>query len=183
MIAMALAGSPSLILADEPTTALDVTVQARILELLRDCAARRASAMLLVSHDLRVIAHVADQVVVMYAGRVVERGPAARCCARPRTRTPGRSWPACPAVRTKTAHRRPAAGRAGHARRPALRLPVPPALPDRLDRCATERPALREVAPGPLGACHSLRRCWDEYAEDMACARRSAVLSLSKGAP
>ncbi|WP_165367690.1 ABC transporter ATP-binding protein, partial [Phytoactinopolyspora endophytica] len=76
MTALALAGKPQLILADEPTTALDVTVQARILDMLRNLREQENTAMLLVSHDLRVMAHVADDLVVMYAGRVCERGPA-----------------------------------------------------------------------------------------------------------
>jgi peptide/nickel transport system ATP-binding protein len=76
MIAMALACSPSLIIADEPTTALDVTIQAQILDLLRDLKNRINSSIMLITHDLGVVAEMADFVVVMYAGRVVERGTA-----------------------------------------------------------------------------------------------------------
>ncbi len=75
VIAMAIAGDPALLIADEPTTALDVTVQAQVLALLGDLKARFATAMLLVSHDLGVVAEVADRVAVLYAGRVVEHGP------------------------------------------------------------------------------------------------------------
>ena len=75
-IAMALACSPELIIADEPTTALDVTIQAQILELLHDLKEKTASSILLITHDLGVVAHMADFVVVMYAGRVVEKGTA-----------------------------------------------------------------------------------------------------------
>ena len=74
MIAMALAGNPKLIIADEPTTALDVTIQAQILELLKDIQKRSGCAILLITHDLGVIAEMADEVVVMYAGRVIEKG-------------------------------------------------------------------------------------------------------------
>ena len=77
MIAMALACEPKLLLADEPTTALDVTIQAQILRLLRDFRARLAMSVLLITHDLGVVAENADQVVVMYAGRVVESAPVA----------------------------------------------------------------------------------------------------------
>jgi ABC-type glutathione transport system ATPase component len=84
VIAMALAGGPRLILADEPTTALDVTVQARVLDLLRRLQREDGLAMVLISHDLRVMAHYADDLVVMRAGVVVEHGPAARVLANPR---------------------------------------------------------------------------------------------------
>jgi peptide/nickel transport system ATP-binding protein len=74
MIAMALAGEPNLLIADEPTTALDVSTQAQILELLRDLQRRTGMAIMLITHDLGVVAQVADEVIVMYLGRVVERG-------------------------------------------------------------------------------------------------------------
>lgn len=76
MIAMALAGSPKLIIADEPTTALDVTIQAQILELLKEIQAKEQCSIMLITHDLGVIAEMADYVVVMYAGRVIEKGTA-----------------------------------------------------------------------------------------------------------
>lgn len=74
MIAMALAGNPKLIIADEPTTALDVTIQAQILELLKDLQKKQGCSIMLITHDLGVIAEMADEVVVMYAGRVIEKG-------------------------------------------------------------------------------------------------------------
>ena len=76
MIAMALAGDPKLIIADEPTTALDVTIQAQILELLKDLQKKQGCSIMLITHDLGVIAEMADEVVVMYAGRVIEKGTA-----------------------------------------------------------------------------------------------------------
>ncbi|MDO5647659.1 ABC transporter ATP-binding protein [Paracoccus sp. (in: a-proteobacteria)] len=75
MIAMALANDPALLIADEPTTALDVTIQAQILDLMRDLLAETGAAMLMITHDLGVVAEIADDVTVMYAGRVVESGP------------------------------------------------------------------------------------------------------------
>ncbi|MCI4326266.1 MAG: ATP-binding cassette domain-containing protein [Thermoplasmata archaeon] len=83
MIAMALSAEPELLIADEPTTALDVTIQAQILELMRDLKSRIGTAILLITHDLGVIAEVADRVCVMYAGNVVEMGPVGELFKRP----------------------------------------------------------------------------------------------------
>ena len=99
MIAMALACAPDLLIADEPTTALDVTVQAQILDLLRDLQQQTGMAIILITHDLGVVAEMADEVAVMYAGRVVERAaghrdlrrPAASLHARPARQHPARS--------------------------------------------------------------------------------------------
>ena len=84
MIAMALACNPKLLIADEPTTALDVTIQAQILELLDDLRKQRDLAVLLITHDLGVVAEVADRVAVMYTGRIVEESPVAELFARPK---------------------------------------------------------------------------------------------------
>ena len=83
MIAMALACNPKIIIADEPTTALDVTIQAQILDLLRSLKDRINSSIMLITHDLGVIAEMADYVVVMYAGRVVEKGTVEEIFAHP----------------------------------------------------------------------------------------------------
>ncbi|MGO8958742.1 MAG: ABC transporter ATP-binding protein [Streptosporangiaceae bacterium] len=83
MIAMALSCDPQLLIADEPTTALDVTIQAQILELLRELQSRLGMAIMLITHDFGVVAEIADTVAVMYAGQVVERGPAAGMLASP----------------------------------------------------------------------------------------------------
>ena len=84
MIAMALACRPDLLIADEPTTALDVTIQAQILDLLRKLQAEMGMSIMLITHDLGVVAETADEVVVMYAGRVVERARTAELFAHPR---------------------------------------------------------------------------------------------------
>jgi ABC-type dipeptide/oligopeptide/nickel transport system ATPase component len=89
MIAMALINNPQLLIADEPTTALDVTIQAQVLELLRELREKHRLAVLFISHDLSVISRVADQVAVMYAGEIVEMGPVERifaAAAHPYTR-------------------------------------------------------------------------------------------------
>ncbi len=83
MIAMALACNPKLLIADEPTTALDVTIQAQILDLMRDLKRRMGSAIMLITHDLGVVAEMAERVVVMYAGRKVEEASVREIFARP----------------------------------------------------------------------------------------------------
>ena len=154
MIALALAGSPALLLADEPTTALDVTVQARILRLLRSIQEDEGLAMLLVSHDLRVVAHVAHQVVVMYAGRVAERGPTAAVLGRPAHPYTQALVRSVPAIRTRTALAHPLPGTpATPAHRPAG-CAFHPRCPLARDRCRSEQPAVREITPGRWTACH-----------------------------
>jgi len=83
MIAMALAGEPKLLIADEPTTALDVTIQAQVLQLLRDTQAQHGMAILLITHDLGVVAQMAHQAAVMYAGQIIEQAPRAQLFAQP----------------------------------------------------------------------------------------------------
>ncbi|MBL8590285.1 MAG: ABC transporter ATP-binding protein, partial [Methylobacteriaceae bacterium] len=84
MIAMAIANDPILLIADEPTTALDVTIQAQVLDLLAELKQRRRLAMVFISHSLPVVAEIADRVVVMYAGEIVEEAPGAALFERPR---------------------------------------------------------------------------------------------------
>ena len=84
MIAMALAGNPKLIIADEPTTALDVTIQAQILELLKSIQKKTGCSIMLITHDLGVIAEMADEVVVMYAGKIIEKGTVSEIFKNPK---------------------------------------------------------------------------------------------------
>jgi oligopeptide/dipeptide ABC transporter ATP-binding protein len=153
MIAMALVGEPTLLIADEPTTALDVTVQAQILALLADLRDRRRMAILLITHNLGVVAETADEVAVMYAGRIVERAPATslfRDAQHPYTlallgampESAARGQPLSPIP-----GRMPAPGAAPPGCRFAPRCPF--AGPD----CA-ETPPLREIAQGHAVACH-----------------------------
>ena len=155
MIAMALSCEPELLIADEPTTALDVTIQAQILDLLRRLARSMGLSVVLITHDLGIVAEFVDHVVVMYAGRVVEASPVAELFARPMhpyTRGLLRSIP-------------PTSG-AKPRRLPTIDGVVPSlaALPPgcrfagrcsmRVARCESEEPELREVLPGRRSRCH-----------------------------
>lgn len=154
MIAIAIALNPKVLIADEPTTALDVTVQAQIMDLLQDLRRETGLALVLITHDLGVVADVADRLIVMYAGRVVETGPVKEIYRRP----------AHPYTRgliesTPRLH--------GEAER-LLQIPGAPPAPSALpngcsfhprcpfaaDRCQLERPGLDVVGPGRSSACH-----------------------------
>jgi peptide/nickel transport system ATP-binding protein len=159
MIAMALACEPKLLLADEPTTALDVTIQAQILALLGDLQQRFAMSILLITHDLGLVAEHAREVVVMYAGRVVERAPVRDLFARPMhpyTRGLLESIPR-PAAASDTGPRRRL--RAIEGLVPDARH-VPPGCrfadrcPMRIEKCTREEPGLAPVAP------RRDSRCW-----------------------
>ncbi|AQT80460.1 hypothetical protein B1R94_16080 [Mycolicibacterium litorale] len=159
MIAMALACRPDLVIADEPTTALDVMTQAQILELIRGLADELGLAMLIISHDLTVLSELCDRVAVMYAGRIVERGPA-EAILSPESR------PAHPYTRRLLdCYPRLDAGQASISGIPGSPpdLAHPPAgcrfydrCSETLTRCATDDPALRPVsgAADHVAACH-----------------------------
>ncbi|GGL25606.1 dipeptide/oligopeptide/nickel ABC transporter permease/ATP-binding protein [Planomonospora parontospora] len=154
-IAMALACGPDVLFADEPTTALDVTVQDQVLRLIRRLREENDMAVVLVSHDLSVVAEHADEVAVMYAGRVVERGPAAALFERARMPYTEALLAAVPKL-TDPAHH-PLRVIAGHP--PDLADPPPgcsfqPRCPHARPRCAAEEPPLFHAGtPGHLYAC------------------------------
>ncbi len=154
MIALALAGQPRFILADEPTTALDVTVQARILDLLGRLRDEDHLSMLLVSHDLRVMSHVADDLVVMYAGRVCERGGAKAVLNRPLHPYTDALVRSVPSVHVESAIADPLPGSPANPFDRPAGCPFHPRCPLAEDRCRTEVPALREIVPGRFSACH-----------------------------
>jgi oligopeptide/dipeptide ABC transporter ATP-binding protein len=154
MIAMALALSPEVLIADEPTTALDVTVQAQIMELLRSLRDENKMSLILISHDMGVIADAADRVVVMYAGRVVERAPVAELFAGPKhpyTRAlidaiPRRGSRGRPLTVLQGSPPDPALLPAGCAFRPRCRFAT--------DSACGAVPALTSVTPDRDSACH-----------------------------
>jgi oligopeptide/dipeptide ABC transporter ATP-binding protein len=175
MIAIALACRPSLVIADEPTTALDVTIQAQILDLLRDMKAAFNLSLLLITHDLGVIAETADRVAVMYAGRIVESGPVRAIFRNPQhpyTRGLLASIP----------------GGAPGQRLSAIEGSVPmlgalpsgcafhPRCPDRFERCTIDPPPDYVVGPDQTAKCH-LHDPGNRLKADTASASQSAVRS------
>ena len=168
MIAMALACNPSLILADEPTTALDVTIQAQILELMRDLARRLGVAMLIITHNLGVVARYADRVNVMYAGRIIEQAAAREIYANPRhPYTLGllRSVPRLDEPRR--ARLDPIQGQPPDLTRLPPGCAFAPRCAYRVERCG-EAPPLVDVVPGHTSACWEAMRLVQERAAEVA---------------
>ena len=158
MIAMALACNPKLLIADEPTTALDVTIQAQILDLMRDLKRRVGAAIILITHDLGVVAEVAERVMVMYAGRKVEEAPVAKLFATPRHPYTQGLLGAVPKLGSSIS---------GEETRLAEIPGLVPSLKKRIDGCvfasrcviATDLcrsvvPSLEAKAAGHIAACH-----------------------------
>ena len=168
MIAMALACNPSLILADEPTTALDVTIQAQILELMRDLARRLGVAMLIITHNLGVVARYADRVNVMYAGRIIEQAAAREIYANPRhPYTLGllRSVPRLDEPRR--ARLDPIQGQPPDLTRLPPGCAFAPRCAYRVERCAAVPPLERvdtAVGPAHTSACWEAKRLVKELA-------------------
>jgi peptide/nickel transport system ATP-binding protein len=173
MIAMALSCDPELLIADEPTTALDVTVQAQILDLIVDLQAEFGSAVIIITHDLGVVAEVSDDVLVMYAGRVAETGSAADVFRQPGHPYAWGLLGSMPRLDVARVDRlRPIRGT------PPSLINVPPgcpfhprcAYPEQVggDRCRTEVPLLRETGPAHRVACHLTRAKQQEIWKKLA---------------
>jgi peptide/nickel transport system ATP-binding protein len=156
MIAMALACDPKLLIADEPTTALDVTIQAQILDLMRALKQKTGAAILLITHDLGVVAEMAQRVVVMYAGRKVEEAPVSALFARPRhpdTRGLMKSSPrlgAAHAVRKRLAE---IPGMVPSLREPIAGCAFATRCAHAIERCRIDAPPLESKAEGHAVAC------------------------------
>ncbi len=153
MIAAALAGDPKLLIADEPTTALDVTVQAEIVRLVQDLQARSGLGLVWVTHDLALLARLADRVLVMYAGAVVEDAPATRLYAAPRhPYTAGLLATVARLDQTRGERARAIPGQPPRLDRPVEGCAFAPRCPYRFARCA-EAPPLLPTAPDAAAAC------------------------------
>ena len=159
MIAMALACNPKLLIADEPTTALDVTIQAQILDLMRDLKTRLGSAIMLITHDLGVVAEMAERVIVMYAGRKVEEAPVREIFARPLHPYTRGLLGAVPRLgsslesnaRTKLAE---IPGLVPSLRQRIVGCPFAGRCPMVTELCRTVAPAVEAKAPDHVVACH-----------------------------
>ena len=156
VIAIALAANPKLIIADEPTTALDVTVQAQILKLMENLVKKFGSALILVTHDLAVVSEMTHRVVVMYCGKIVEEAPTAELIRAPRhpyTKGLLGSIPRITGVRTPRLPQIP--GMAPHLFDLPKGCSFAPRCGYATERCREEVPAMRELSAGRRAACHN----------------------------
>jgi oligopeptide transport system ATP-binding protein len=160
MIAMALALEPDVLIADEPTTALDVTVQAQIMKLLAELQAEMRMGLILITHDLGVVADVADRIVVMYAGRAVEEAEVTDLYARPAHPYTAGLLASVPRVDVPGRELTPIKGAPPNLAAIPVGCPFHPRCPRATDRCPAEVPELRDIGAGHLSACH--------YAEEVA---------------
>jgi peptide/nickel transport system ATP-binding protein len=153
MIALALACSPALLIADEPTTALDVTVQAEIFALLRELQRESGTALLLITHDLGIVAEMADEVAVMYAGRIVERAPTSALFITPQHPYTVGLLGASPEWESRSRRLTPIDGRVPLPTEIMAGCRFAPRCPFRIARCEEAPPPLATVDDAHEAAC------------------------------
>jgi peptide/nickel transport system ATP-binding protein/oligopeptide transport system ATP-binding protein len=154
MIAMALACNPALLIADEPTTALDVTIQAQILELLRDLQKEKGMAILLITHDLGVVAENADHVVVMYAGKVVERASVEDLFERPKHPYTMGLFRSLPRLDSDNGRLEVIEGNVPNPLEFPSGCKFRPRCPHATDECAANEPQLESIGEKHEVSCH-----------------------------
>jgi oligopeptide transport system ATP-binding protein len=153
MIAMALLCRPKILIADEPTTALDVTVQAQMLDLFRDLSNEFGTALVLITHDLGVVAGIADRMMVMYGGRAVEKGTVDEVFYDPRHPYTLGLLNATPHVESRARRLNSIVGSPPNLEHLPVGCAFHPRCPFRFERCFEQRPPLDEIGGGRSKAC------------------------------
>jgi peptide/nickel transport system ATP-binding protein len=184
VIAMAMAGRPRLIIADEPTTALDVTVQAQVLSVLAKRQADTGAAVILITHDLGVIAEVAHRVAVMYGGRIVETGPVEEIFKRPRHPYTVGLLQSLPRIDAAEERLVPIRGQPPNPARLPSGCTFHPRCPvgRERERCRAEEPLLREVSEVHRSACHYAEEVEALLGDDARAARAPATAAPAEAA-
>ena len=176
MIAIALACDPEVLIADEPTTALDVTIQAQIIELVKELRAKLGMAIVWITHDLGVIAGIADRVMVMYGGQVVEQAPVKELFANPQHPYTRALLKTIPSVSGQRAARlRVIEGQPPILGAAPTACPFKPRCGHGFARCGAENPARRAIGSAPVGYGHDVACHWD--------AQTNAPISAAINAP
>jgi peptide/nickel transport system ATP-binding protein len=160
MIALALACRPSLVIADEPTTALDVVIQAQVLQLLERLREQLGLSLILISHDLGVLAETCDRIAIMYAGRIVEAGPVSSVFSAPQHPYTKRLLDSLPVIGGQRALGDPIPGAPPDPSELPEGCRFRPRCPYAAERCLTD-PPLREISAGHSSACHFAP--WSEW--------------------
>ena len=154
MLAMALSCNPDFLIADEPTTALDVTIQATILELITDMIERLDMSLVFITHNLGVVAHACDKIGVMYASNMVEMGPKAELFRNPQHPYTVGLLNSIPRLDTQSKYLTPIRGSVCSMLNPPAGCKFHPRCDRAMDICRREVPPIREIAPGHHAACH-----------------------------
>jgi peptide/nickel transport system ATP-binding protein len=159
MIAMALACAPKLLICDEPTTALDVTIQAQILDLMRTLREETGTAIILITHDLGVVAELADEVAVMYAGRIVEHAPVAKLFAEPQHPYTIGLLGSIPKLHVEQPRLASIEGQVPNALAPRRGCSFEPRCPFAIERCGRDDPGLSRITNSHETSSHQAA-CW-----------------------